>query len=135
MLKRLKKGQKREDQVVPAAKEWSKVNSRIWWLSKRVDPKDCLHVRYEDICRRPEEVMNELFDFVGFDRCDVVGETKTEGLDSDQGHTIGGNKIRFTGEKLKIREDTAWQGNLTAEELATIKNMTGGLSAKFGYEQ
>ena len=54
---------------------------------------------------------------------------------SDQGHTIGGNKIRFTSEKLHIREDFRWRENLTDDDLAIVRRIAGPLSAALGHEK
>ena len=131
MLKRLKPGASREDKVTPAAREWVKVNGRIWKLVQQVPEADCMHLRYEDLCRNPREVMNRLFAFVGLDAFDVVSARDASDREA---HTIGGNKIRFSSEPLNIREDTAWSKNLTEQELHTIRSIAGALSDELGYE-
>mgnify|MGYP001811692810 CR=1 FL=1 len=131
MLKRLKPGMSREDNVTPAVREWVKVNGRIWKLVQQVPKADCMHLRYEDLCRNPREVMNRLFEFVGLDACDVVSARDASDREA---HTIGGNKIRFSSEPLNIREDTAWSRNLTEQELHTIRAIAGALSDELGYE-
>lgn len=134
MLKRIKNSQSRSEAIRPAAREWNKVNGRIWRLFQRIDPQHRLHLRYEDICREPAAAMNRLFEFLDLEPVDVVTSTGETGVESDPAHTIGGNKIRFTGERLRIREDTAWKTNLTAEELSTIDSVTGPLSRDLGYD-
>lgn len=135
MLKRLKNGQSRAEAIRPAAMEWNKVNGRIWRLFQRIDPQYRLHLRYEDLCREPVANMNRLFEFVGLEPVDVVSGAGESGRKSDPPHTIGGNKIRFTGERLEILEDTAWKSNLTDDELSTINLVTGSLSHELGYER
>lgn len=132
MLKRLKAGMSRDDNVTPAAREWVKVNGRIWRLVQQVPNADCMHLRYEDLCRNPRDVMNRLFEFAGLDAFDVVSARD----ESDrEAHTIGGNKIRFSSEPLNIREDKAWSQNLTDQELRTIRAIAGPLSDELGYER
>ena len=53
---------------------------------------------------------------------------------SDQGHTIGGNKIRFTSEKLHIREDFRWRENLTAADLDIVRRIARPMSDTLGHE-
>ena len=134
LRRRLKAGKSRETAVAPAAKDWVKVNSRIWRLAQKIPEKDCLHLKYEDLCRQPAEVMNELFRFVGLEPVDVIGGSEASGEGESTGHTIGGNKIRFSTERLNIREDKAWNDNLSGDEVQTIQRIAGKLSRELGYE-
>lgn len=134
MLKRLRPGQNREERVTTASQEWAKVNGRIWRLVKGVPDADWLHVRYEDMCREPNEVLAKVFEFAGLEPIDVIAATGNSEDDSDRGHTIGGNRIRFTSESLTIREDKAWQSKLTEEEIGVIATVAGPLARELGYE-
>lgn len=134
MIKKLKPDDPREGPVTRASHDWVKVNRRIWRLARRVPAEDCLHVRYEEVCRDPEGTMRRLFEFVGLEPHDVVGSQDGAAGDTDQGHTIGGNKIRFTREKLHIREDFRWRENLTEDDLAIVRRVTGPMSAALGHE-
>lgn len=133
VLRRLKKGQSRADVVIHAATEWRKVNGRIWSLFKRIPAEHRLHLRYEDICREPDVIMQRLFEFLGLQAVDVTSNAGQSGLHAAPVHTIGGNRIRFSDEPLQIREDTAWRGNLTSDELRTIHKLTGRLSRQLGH--
>lgn len=134
MIKRLKPGDPRTGPVTRAAQDWVKVNRRIWSLAKQVPEADCLHVHYEDICRDPAGTMQRLFAFIGLEHHDVVGSQAADDGDSDQGHTIGGNKIRFTSEKLHIKEDFRWRENLTEDDLEIVRRIAGPLSDALGHE-
>ena len=134
MIKKIKPGEPRKGPVTRASHDWVKVNHRIWRLARQVPEADCLHVRYEDICRDPEGTMQRLFEFVGLEPHDVVSSQAGEGGASDQGHTIGGNKIRFTSEKLNISEDFRWRENLTADDLAIVRDIAGPMSNALGHE-
>jgi hypothetical protein len=133
ILKRLKPGQRRDKVVVPAAREWRKVNRRIWRLVCSIPKPDRLHLRYEDICRDPGAAVRNVFRFLGVEPVDVVNVAGTSPV-SHAEHTIGGNRIRFSGPALEIREDTAWRDNLSVAELRIIERITGPLSRKLGYE-
>ena len=130
----IKPGEPRKGPVTRASHDWVKVNHRIWRLARQVPEADCLHVRYEDICRDPEGTMRRLFEFVGLEPHDVVSSQAGEDGASDQGHTIGGNKIRFTSEKLNISEDFRWRENLTADDLAIVRDIAGPMSNALGHE-
>lgn len=135
MIKKLKPDDPREGPVTRASHEWVKVNQRIWELAQQVPAADYLHVRYEEICRDPEGTMQRLFEFVGLEPHDVVSSQDDAAGDSDQGHTIGGNKIRFTSEKLHIREDFRWRENLTEDDLAIVRRIAGPMSDTLGHEK
>ena len=135
ILRRMTSKRSRAASVTSAANEWVKVNFRIWKLFQKLPAADRLHLRYEDLCRRPEAAMEELFRFVGFNPVDVINGSQLSANGLGSGHTIGGNKIRFSSEKLDIREDTAWSNNLSAEELETIRGITGSLATELGHEQ
>ncbi len=134
MIKKIKPGEPRKGPVTRASHDWVKVNRRIWRLARQVPAVDCLHVRYEDICRDPEGTMQRLFEFVSLEPHDVVGSQAADDGGSDQGHTIGGNKIRFTSEKLNISEDFRWRENLTAADLAIVREIAGSMSNALGHE-
>lgn len=134
MIKRLPPGAPRKGPVTRAAHDWVRVNRRIWSLAKQVPEADCLHVHYEDICRDPAATMQRLFEFIGLEHHDVVGSQAADDEGSDQGHAIGGNKIRFTSEKLHIKEDFRWRENLTEDDLEIVRRIAGPLSDTLGHE-
>jgi hypothetical protein len=134
VLRRLKHGQSRADAVVSAAKEWRKVNGRIWRVFKGIPATDRLHLRYEDICRDPDAILKRLLDFLGLEPAKGARPGGQGGLASTAVHTIGGNRIRFNDEPLQIREDNAWQGKLTADELVVIDRLTSHLSRQLGHQ-
>ena len=135
LRRRVAHGLSRDDAVAPAAREWKKVNGRIWRLFRRVPADSRMHIRYEDLCRDPERTMARLFDFIGLGAADVISATGEAHAAAASTHTIGGNKIRFTGKPLEVREDVAWQSNLTRDELTVIDEVAGGLSRALGYER
>ena len=134
MIKRLGPDDPRKGPVTKASHDWVKVNRRIWQLARKVPEADCMHLRYEEICRDPKGTMQRLFEFLGLEAHDVVGSQAADGDESDRGHTIGGNKIRFTSEKLNISEDFRWRENLTVDDLAIVKRVAGPMSDALGHE-
>ncbi len=134
MLKRLAAGERRSERVVSASREWVQVNGRIWRLVSDLPKSNWLHIRYEDMCSHPDETMKSLFEFIGLDSFDVSGVPSGPEGGADHGHTVGGNRIRFSNEKLNIREDRAWREKLTAEELDLIVKIAGPLARDLGYD-
>ncbi len=136
MVKKLGPNDAREGPVTKAAHDWVKVNRRIWKLAQQVPQEDCMHIRYEEICRDPSGTMRRLFEFLGLAPHDVVSSQAADddAGDSDQGHTIGGNKIRFTSEKLDIKEDFRWRENLTSDDLDIVRRIARPMSDQLGHE-
>ncbi|HLT90025.1 MAG TPA: sulfotransferase [Woeseiaceae bacterium] len=133
MLKRLLPGETRESRLVSAANEWRSVNGRIWRLIRDVPQDAWLHVKYEDICRQPSVELNRIFEFAGLEPIDVTAAISESAVDR-HAHTIGGNRVRFTSDAIRIREDQAWRENLTPDELAVIDRISGPLARELGYE-
>lgn len=134
MIRHMDPDAPRRGPVTRASHEWVKVNRRIWKLAGQIPEEDRAHIRYEDICRDPAGTMQRLFAFLGLEDYDVVGEQASDGHASDQGHTIGGNKIRFTADKLRINEDFRWRDNLTAADLAIVERICEPMSDSLGHE-
>lgn len=134
MIKHLKPDDSREGPVTRASNDWVKVNRRIWQLARQVPDADLLHVRYEEICRDPEGTTQRLFRFLGLAPHEVVGPRAVSDSGSDQGHTIGGNKIRFTNEQLRIQEDFRWRENLTEADLSIVRRICTPLSDALGHQ-
>ncbi|MGH8167031.1 MAG: sulfotransferase, partial [Woeseiaceae bacterium] len=134
MLKRLMPGETRTGRVVSAANEWRNVNRRIWRLVRNVPASDWLHVKYEDICRQPSVELARIFQFAGLQPVDVTAAIDDSSDIADHGHTIGGNRVRFTNEAITVREDASWRDNLSGEELTIINRITGPLARELGYE-
>lgn len=76
---------------------------------------ECLIVKYEDLCTDPLSVFRNLFDFAGLE-----WNTKIEKL--IQGNTSKGDtKKRYSISRDSKKMIRAWEGQLTEEELANLK--------------
>jgi len=132
MLKKLKnvnREHQRDSRIVSAAKAWVTVNDRIWKLIQVIPETNWMQLKYEDICRNPAETLEALFDFLELQYVDILSKD-----DILQQHTIGGNRIRFTNQKLEIREDTQWQEGLSSEDQQIIRQIALPVSEKLGYK-
>lgn len=119
---------KYEDGVTPenTAKAWMHHN----WYAKLANPLfgcDYMRIRYEDLCMKPTEYMNQIFNFLGLSNEDVCNS----GYVPAQTHTIG-NKMRKTFDGT-ISLDEAWRQNLDSSTQSTIANLTEPLFSQLGY--
>lgn len=119
---------KKRHNVIREAREWKKLNSRIIKLLEGV-PKSMWHqVRYEDLCSSPSDTLNDIYKFIG-----LGNNLHTPAEEFEKRHTIAGNQTRFRPLN-KIKEDLAWQENLSQQQLNAITNIAGDLAAELGYE-
>ncbi|MDO8954860.1 MAG: sulfotransferase [Gammaproteobacteria bacterium] len=129
MAKHAKSEQERVAKILEGTHEWMVVNRRIVDYLKLIPSSDWLHLKYEDLCHNPPQVMKNVFTFLGFKNPpDILATTDI------QEHTIAGNKIRLSGNITHIREDTAWSENLTQDELQNITRLAGDFAATLGYQ-
>jgi hypothetical protein len=114
--------------VLQGAKDWVTVNNRITNILKIIPSTDWLHIKYEELCSNPQQVMENIFNFVGFTNVpDILNQSDIEE------HTIAGNKLRLTGKLTHINEDSAWRKNLTEKELGIITKHTKEFAASLNY--
>jgi sulfotransferase family protein len=118
-LARLRKG----------CREWNTVNGRIRNLLRDTDPSMWMQVKYENLCRKPEQTLRELLSFIGLPYADSI----LQGEDENQ-HTIAGNKIRLRKDRLEIREDNAWRDNFDERELTEIRERCSALGSHLDYD-
>jgi hypothetical protein len=91
-----------------------------------VPPSQRFRVRLEDLCRRPEETVRDLFRFL-----EVDPDVKPDYADRTHRHIVG-NRMRhaFTGE---IRSDESWRAKLSPELLELFERRAGALNRTLGY--
>lgn len=116
------------DVVTRSSRDWVKVNNRILRAVEGLRDEDWIHVRYEDLCRDTSAAMTRLLQFSGLDYDERI-------LDFEQPveHTIAGNRVRFGGKMKAIREDLAWQSELSDDELQVVTDICAPLATQLGY--
>lgn len=128
MAKHAKSEKERSKKIIQGAHEWLIVNKRIMDCLRLIPSTDWLHIKYEDLCHNPLQIMESIFNFLNFKNPPNI-LTNTD----IQEHTIAGNKIRLSSNITHITEDTAWAANLTTDELQIISELTGNFAATLGY--
>lgn len=126
---------KRGYRVLPMAKRWIKVNYHILTVLQRISGLRFMTVRYEDLCKYTNEVLNEIYQYLN------CGIYKFEGpIVPSNYHLVRGSSIRYQ-DKLEVKCDETWQENLEASEidgvteLVTKSSKARYLSHHIGLEQ
>ncbi|PIB23023.1 hypothetical protein BFP75_11005 [Maribacter sp. 4G9] len=72
-----------------------------WFLLRSVKKKDIYNLNYEDFFKNPQEIFNDMSEFIGFNSFSVP-----DYMELNDDHTIAGTPNRF--EKRKIKYDDGW---------------------------
>ena len=110
------------------ANDWERLNRKIRKYLSFIDSNKYIHVRYEELCKDPEEELSRIYKFIG-----IIPESMGSKEEYSRRHTIAGNKIRFK-EIENIRHDIDWMENLTEDDLSIIKKYAGTLAKDLGYD-
>lgn len=104
-----------------------------WWRSlrsqehmiRRFRPGAVLRLRYEDLCRNPNEELRRVMHFVGVDPDEWTPN-------SDRSVHILGNRMRMQpiGD---IKLDEKWKRELSAEQLREFERLGGRVNRRYGY--
>lgn len=78
-----------------ASTSWLVGNS-LCELMHLIDRRRVFRLRYEDLCERPQQTLEELGDWLNIDLADVAAKVERNG-NLRIGHNIGGNHVRHAG--------------------------------------
>ena len=113
--------------VAAAASSWRGNNETAERLLARLPASQWLQIRYEDLCRDPEGLLDRLCEFLGMDRGRIILDFR-----SKQQHVLGNDmRLKSTSE---IRLDERWRTQLSQEDLAVFETAAGELNRKYGYD-
>jgi hypothetical protein len=108
-------------------RKWRRQHGLILHVAKMLGRADYIRIRYEDLCREPEGVMDRVFHFLGLGSQAVVGLPREE----KKSHLMGNRMLHsFDG---TVRLDASWLENLTVGEQEMTLRMAGRLARRFGY--
>ena len=122
-------GSGRTEALSYASKEWLKINRRIERLLVDVPRANWKHVKYEELCREPREVLTDILEFAGLEYDEAVLDGR-----EDVAHTIAGNRIRLSNTSAKIQEDQRWREHFTEKDEQAVRDVAGEFSRRLGYE-
>jgi hypothetical protein len=114
--------------VKKAARAWRHYNIEADRVSRYLPEASWMTLRYEDLCRDPAGVLDQISLFLEVERSKTIGQRLP-----DVEHHIIGNSMRLSN-LAAIREDLSWQTRLTDTDLAVIARLVGSTSHRFGYQ-
>ena len=106
---------------------WRKAVTELQRMRGRLGGDSVYDLRYEDLCREPEQKLAEICRWLGIDELDH-GAT----FDAESQHVLG-NSMRLNN-VTEIRFDEAWRKKLTPENLRDFEERAGALNRSLGYE-
>lgn len=110
--------------------------ARVWAADQRVIASTLhnrpavprLTLRYEDVCREPQQGLSGFWSFCGVEPSDAPS-TLTPG-----DHHVLGNKMRLKADAV-VRLDDAWRSSLAPDVEAAVWGITGSASTRLGYQR
>jgi len=112
--------------LAAAAREWRRSNEEAEALLARLPTSQWLEVRYEELCRRPKEILREIAGFLKLDPNDFAVDFR-----SVEHHVVGnGMRLDSTSE---ISLDERWRGEFSARDLVLFEIVAGVTNKKLGY--
>lgn len=109
-----------------AAHEWLRSNEEAESIQARMDREQWMQIRYEDLCARPDEILADMFRFVGADTGRPVTRFRSRPL-----HVVG-NGMRLD-DTAEIRLDDRWARVLKPEHLEVFDRIAGRMNRRLGY--
>jgi hypothetical protein len=116
----------RRETVAGAALSWRGNNEASERILADLPTSQWMFVKYEELCRQPEETLRGICKFIGIDSRNIVLD-----FHARQQHILG-NEMRLKSGS-DIRLDERWRKELSQEDLATFDEVAGDLNRKYGY--
>jgi Sulfotransferase family len=113
--------------MAEAALSWRRNNEAAERVLADMAKSQWMHLQYEELCKRPEETLRGICEFLGMDTRNIVLDFRAR-----QQHVLG-NEMRMKSSS-EIRVDERWRTKLSKEDLATFAEVAGDLNRKYGYE-
>jgi hypothetical protein len=112
--------------MAQAAREWRRSTEEAEHLVRHLGPPRVIEVRYEDLCRTPQETLRPVFQFIGVDPDAMAINFR------DVEHHIVGNGMRLDSDN-NIQLDERWRTALSPTDLDAFDSVAGSLRRRLGY--
>jgi len=112
--------------MAQAAYEWRRDNQEAEHVLRNLDRSRWVEVRYEELCRDPENTLEGLFTFLG-----VESDKRIQDFRSVPSHVVG-NGMRLDATS-QISLDERWRSVLTDEDLRAFNREAGQMNRRYGY--
>lgn len=110
-----------------ASRIWARDAMEIVRLTRQLPDVPVITMRYEDLCREPEETLGAVTDKLGLQRMRMTPGSLKEG-----DHHILGNNMRLNSVS-DIRFDEAWRTELSKEQRDAFEQTAGAVNRALGY--
>jgi hypothetical protein len=110
-----------------AAFGWRRNNEAAERVLEDLPASQFTHLRYEELCRRPEETLRNLCEFLGMDAGKIVLDFRAR-----TPHVLGNDMRLKSGSEIRL--DERWRTSLSKENLAIFEEVAGEMNRKYGYE-
>jgi len=110
-----------------SAASWQRTHRNIRAFTRLLKKSESHLVRFEDLSRNPQKVVNNIVDFLDLDTFPVAGEDSQVRL----GHQIGNTSYRKHGTKIHPSEN--WKRVLSVAQQREILSRTYPISSEYGY--
>ena len=118
---------KRGASAEEASLRWRRYHTRVAALTRAIDGRRKLMLKYEDLCGNTVDTMRGVFRFLG------VEERFVSSRIVPAEHHIAGNDLRLKKE-LTVALDDDWQTKLSRSDLGIIEKNCRTLCEQMGYE-
>ncbi|MBT8101271.1 MAG: sulfotransferase [Gammaproteobacteria bacterium] len=110
-----------------AVSYWRHSIRELQRMRRRLDDTQVFDLLYEDLCKAPETVMSDIWQWLG------VEQQPIRSLDSNvsQSHILG-NAMRLKN-VAEIRFDESWKSKLSRDNLGFFESAAGELNRQLGY--
>jgi len=123
------KAYKHINSVPMAALQWHLRDRFILMALKNIPEEKCMRIRYEDLCRSPEKVLQQICIFIGIDYSEDIIKPFLK-----ERHDLHVNKNFYFLKKLQIRLDDNWHRNWTKGQERRFNFFAGAWNKKHGYK-
>ncbi|MEX2222740.1 MAG: hypothetical protein WEG40_13165 [Candidatus Rokuibacteriota bacterium] len=112
--------------IEAAVREWRIAQEECERVVRYVPPLQSYRLTYEDLCRTPRALLEDVFDFLEIDRAPV--EEDFRAIE----HHILGNAMRLSNSR-EITLDDGWRDLLSTKDLAIFDQLAGDANRRSGY--
>ncbi len=113
------------DQLNTAAIAWQKYISMVDEFQRRYPHVEVLVVRYEDLCKKLENTLSEVCEFLGIEYDSTMISQPTN-------HHLFGNRMRTSFDGI-VREDLSWMKSFTDNDVRALTELIKDDLTRFGY--
>lgn len=113
-----------------ACEEWVYTIQQMELVSRYVSPDKVFSLKYEDLCKDPNKIINDIWAFLGLEA--IEQDWGNVALAGGSHHILGNDNMRKS-DTVSIRYDERWRDKVSQEELAIYERIAGRTHTALGY--